>query len=53
MPENIKELKMALIAGASHAIKFKEKNGRASEEDVIKHVSDNSDNIINKMDNPL
>ncbi len=48
-----KQLKMAVIAGASHALKYKEKNFRATEEEVLQHISKNTDKIIKQMDNPL
>ena len=50
MKEDILKLRMAAIAGAAHAIKFRDKNPRATANEVIKHVSDNADEIINKMD---
>ena len=48
-----KELLMAIISGASHAIRFKEKNPKATEEEVIKHISKKAPEILNKLDNPL
>jgi len=45
-----KRLKMAIIAGASNAIRFKEKKPRASEEEVIQHVAKNTDKILEKID---
>ena len=44
------KLKIAVISGASHAIRFKEKNPRALEQDVIRHVTDNVDEILKKID---
>ncbi len=51
--EEDKRLKMAIISGAAHAMRFKEKNPRASEEEVIKHVSDNTSEILEKIDEDL
>jgi acetone carboxylase gamma subunit len=53
MKDEDKRLKMAIIAGASHAIKFKEKNWRATEDEVVRHVSENVREILEKIDNPL
>ncbi len=48
-----KELKMAVIAGAAHALKYKEENWRASIDEVLRNISENMDEILGKMDNPL
>lgn len=45
------KIKMAVIAGASHALKFKEKNIRATDSEVIQHVSASVDQIIRKIMN--
>jgi hypothetical protein len=45
------KIKMAVIAGASHALKFKEKNLRATDSEVIQHVSANVDQIIQRIMN--
>jgi hypothetical protein len=44
------KLKMAVISGASKALKYQEMNPRASPAEVIKHVSDNMDEILEKID---
>lgn len=44
------KLKMAVISGASHAIRFKEKNPKALEPEVIQHVTDNVEKILEKID---
>ena len=46
--ENLK-LRMAIIAGASHALKYRDKNPRADTAEVIKHISDKADEILEKM----
>ena len=45
-----KELKMALIIGASHAVQYKEKNPRATESEVLQHISKEANSIVEKMD---
>ena len=53
MEDEEKRLKMAIIAGAAQAARFKEKNPKATEEKVIQHVTDNVEEILKKIDNPL
>jgi hypothetical protein len=48
-----KRLKMAIIAGAANAVKFKDKNPRATEDQVIRHISENAEEILDKIDNPF
>jgi len=45
-----KKLKMAIISGASHALKFKRENPHANEDEIIQHVNRESNNIVNKLD---
>ncbi|HVY01673.1 MAG TPA: hypothetical protein VHA12_02840 [Candidatus Nanoarchaeia archaeon] len=45
-----KRVKMALIAGAAHALEFKRKHPNASEDDAIQDVSRNADHIAKKLD---
>lgn len=47
------ELKMAIIAGASYAIRYKEKHPRATEDEVIQHIAGKVKEILQKIDNPL
>jgi len=44
-----KKLKMAVISGASHALKFKAKNPRKSDEDAIQYVTREIESIIEKL----
>lgn len=44
------KLKMAVISGASHAIKFKERKPRATESEVLQHITDQIDEILKKID---
>ena len=48
-----KRLKMAIIAGASNAIKFKEMNPRANESEILTHVSKEIDKILSKVDEEI
>ncbi len=48
-----KKLKMAIIAGAAKAIRFKEKNWKATEEEVIRHVTENVKEILDNIDEPF
>jgi hypothetical protein len=53
MDNEKKRLKMAIISGASHAIRFKEKNVRATEDEVVRHVAKQVDEILSKIDEEL
>ena len=48
-----KRMKMAIIAGASHALKFKEQKWKATEEEVIQHVTSKVQDILDKIDKEL
>jgi hypothetical protein len=43
------ELKIALVAGASHALKYKNLNPKSSDEEAIQHVSRQSDEILSHL----
>jgi hypothetical protein len=43
------QIKLALISGASHALKYKEQNPRATDEEAIQHVSRQLDSIMHKI----
>jgi len=45
-----KKIKMAVISGASEAIKFKDKNPDATNEEVMQHITDNSEKIAGNID---
>ncbi|MEK6926989.1 MAG: hypothetical protein AABX11_01015 [Nanoarchaeota archaeon] len=45
-----KKLKLALISGAAHALKFKNLDPRATDEDIIQQVNRESGSIVNKLD---
>lgn len=43
-------LKIAVMAGASRAVKFKEENWKATPEEVLRHVSSAMPEIISNID---
>ena len=49
MSEN-KRLKMAIISGASHALRYKRENPHATEEEVIQQVNREITKIVDKID---
>lgn len=44
------KLKMALISGASHALEFKAKNPGATDEEIVREITENSDEILDKIE---
>ena len=44
------KVKRAIIAGASYALKFQEKNPGASESQIMNHVSENLGRIISDIE---
>jgi hypothetical protein len=44
------KLKMAVISGASNALKFKDKNPNATEQEILQHITDNASEIIAKIE---
>ena len=48
-----KQLKMAIIAGASHALKYKDQHWKATPEEILQHISKHMEEILKQMDNPL
>ena len=46
------KIKMAIIAGASHALRYSQKNPRAQEQEILQHISANIDQILEHVDNP-
>jgi len=50
MEEEERRIKMAVIAGASHAIRYKERNPRANEAEVISAVTKEVNEILKKID---
>lgn len=50
MEEEERKIRIAVIAGASRAARFKEENPNATEDQVVQHVTENVTNIISKID---
>ncbi len=44
------DLERAVISGASHALKYKEKHPRATEQEVLKYITDRIEEIIENME---
>ncbi len=51
--DDTRQLRMAIIAGASHALKFKDQNPRAQSDEIIQHVTENVREILDNIDDPL
>jgi len=45
-----KRMKMAIIAGASHAIKFRNQHQAASDDEILQHITKESENILKNID---
>ncbi|HIG94843.1 MAG TPA: hypothetical protein HA283_04575 [Nanoarchaeota archaeon] len=45
-----KVVEIAVIAGAAHALEYKKKNPRASDEEAIQHVNKECKNILRRLD---
>lgn len=43
-------LKMAIIAGASKALKYRDRNPHASEQEIIQHVNDIADELVGNIE---
>lgn len=48
-----KRARIAIIAGAAEAAHYVQKNWKATQQDIIKHVSAKAQEIIGKIDEPL
>ncbi|MFH1802992.1 MAG: hypothetical protein ABH864_06120 [archaeon] len=44
------KLRLAVIAGASHALRYKEENPRATDREALKHVTEHADSIANDVE---
>lgn len=47
------KLKLAVIAGADAALKYKESNKSASPQEVIKTITENVENILKNIDEDI
>lgn len=50
MSKEEKRLKMAIISGAAHALQYKERNPRATEQEIIQYLTAEVDEILGKID---
>jgi hypothetical protein len=50
MDSSENNLKLAVISGASHALRFKAKHPRATDEEVIQYVTNIIEQILKKID---
>lgn len=44
------KLKMAIISGASHALKYKQENPNSSTDEIIRRITKEANSIIDKLD---
>jgi hypothetical protein len=44
------KLKIAMISGASYALKYKKKNPSISDEEILQQINRESDDILDKID---
>ncbi|MDO8517520.1 MAG: hypothetical protein Q7S33_05340 [Nanoarchaeota archaeon] len=44
-----KKIKMGIISGASHALKYKQKHPEATDHEIIQYVSSESDTILDNL----
>ncbi len=50
MADENKKLQVVLISGASHALKYKEKNPHATEAEILQYVIREAEEILDKID---
>jgi hypothetical protein len=48
--EKRRSMKVAIIAGASEALKYQNRNPRATEQEIIQHVNDKANEIIENIE---
>ena len=53
MVKDEKRIKIAVIAGASSALKYKERNPRATEQEILQHITSEANLILSKIDDGL
>jgi hypothetical protein len=53
MADENDRVKMAVIAGASHAVHYKELNPNATEAEILQHLASEMDLILNKIDKEI
>jgi len=47
------KLKIAAISGASRALDYMDKNPKATKEEIIQHVTDRSDEIVDNIEDEI
>ena len=50
MIKDRENIKMAVISGASHALKFRDRHPKATNEEAIRHVTEKMDEILEKIE---
>jgi hypothetical protein len=50
MSDELKKVKLAAIAGASMALRYRDKNPHASEQEIMQHVSSNMRELVSNLD---
>ena len=53
MNQEDNHLRMAVIAGATNAMKYLQQHRHASHDEALRHVINNANEIIGKIDNQL
>jgi len=53
MVDKDQKLKVAVISGASHALKYHAANPHMTDEDVIRYISSNVNTILSKIDHGI
>lgn len=53
MARDEKRIKIAVIAGASSALKYKERNPRATEQEILQHITSETNLILSRIDDEL
>jgi len=53
MESEEKRLRMAIISGAAEAIRLKERKPRATEDEILQHITENVERILERIDDPL
>ncbi len=52
MSNENQKIRVAIIAGANHAIKYLQQNKRATHDEALRHVANNTKEILSEIDDP-
>ncbi len=52
MTKEDQKIRVAIIAGASHAIKYLQQNKGATHEEALRHIVNNTKEILSEVDDP-